>query len=278
MMRSIRQLENQDFLPEYPGPSDVIFLTGKRFIHLTVFCAWSLQAAAKSRFRIEFFDDGTLDSSHQQLLRRTFPRSVIHSLVKTQEKAANTRPRKNFPTLYSARRSSVLMMKILEMHAGRTEPALYLDSDMLFFSKPHQLLRWMESPRGQLYLSDPGWNAYVDTPEAILNITNANPTPGLNSGMLAVKPNSIAWEQLEAWTAKLAVNYIAHPWLEQTLWALIMNRNDATPLLPPNYRILSHPEKSSTPDENLRHYVYRAKVFHRKHEWKRMLRVIHAYQ
>jgi hypothetical protein len=259
--------------PAFPTAADlppVRFLTGERFAHQTAFCARSLCITAGFVPTIQFFDDGSLLPEQAERLGNLFPGSSI--IPATESFAALERhlPASRFPSLRFAREHSPLMRKLLDMRAGRAGPSLYLDSDMLFFAPPSELIAWLRSPHGELFMNETGPGAYVDAPETLARELGRNLPPGVNTGILALDDSDLDWAALEHTAASLGKNRLVHKWAEQTLFAWFFTRPSAHALDPSAYRVCQSRTALTGPLPTMRHYVYKSKMPYLAGEWRHM--------
>jgi len=270
-MRQAAQSLQPLIRPNAPDLPVIRFLTGERFAHLTLFCARSLVVVAGFMPRFEFFDDGSLTRSQSALLLQHFPTARVVSTTEALDQLDRCLPRAEFPTLRKARDHSFFMCKLLDLRVGFSGPSLYLDSDMLFFAPPTELLAWLRSPVGELHMSAPGSNPYVDTVEVLNRDLGLSLPRGLNAGILALDDSTIDWHALERAASLLGPIRIAHKWAEQTLSAWLLARPSAHALDPATYRVCASRADLTGDRPVLRHYVHKAKHPYVASEWKRVV-------
>jgi hypothetical protein len=249
----------------------VRFLTGERFAHQTAFCAHSFCRAAGFTPRFEFFDDGTLRQNDAAMLRDLFPGAVI---VLAQESGAAVErclPTENFPSLRHARRCSPLMRKLLDLRVGRAGPALYLDSDMLFFSRPTALIEWLERNSGALHMTEARAGAYADDTATLAHDLGVSLPSGVNTGIVALDDARIDWPSLERAATALGSQRREHKWAEQTLTACLLAQLRSQPLDRDCYRVCASRADLRGPTPALRHYVHKAKMPYLAGEWRRFV-------
>ena len=248
----------------------VRFLTGARFAHQTAFCAYSLCRTAGFTPRLEFFDDGSLSPAQARLLGGLFPGSRVIPSAESFHALEQHLPASRFPSLRFARERSPFMRKLLDMRAGHRGPSLYLDSDMLFFSRPVELIAWLRSPCGERFMAEPGAGGYVDTPEILARDLGRTLTPGVNAGILALDDDDIDWPAFERTAAALGETRLSHLWAEQTLSAWFLSRPSAQALDAAAYRVCFSRRDLAGPDPVLRHYVHKSKAPYVSGEWRRL--------
>jgi hypothetical protein len=242
-------------------------LTGARFVHQTIFCAKSFEWACRTRVKLEIFDDGTLKPAHIAQLQRSFPHATIQTEPEVTARLDRVLPSSLFPHLRRMRDEQPLMRKLLDMRAGLSGPSLYLDSDMLFFATPVRLRDWLHHPAGSFFMPQPG-NGLVDTRENLRLVFDQEILPGVNGGILAFDDDGVDWRALELAASRLAEPARMHKWAEQTLHALLLSQQKATPLPEADYVLCSSRADLHTGVPVLRHYIHKAKACYTASEWR----------
>lgn len=142
-----------------------------------------------------------------------------------------------FARLAAARRATPFMMKLTDypiLAGGAT--VLGIDSDVLFFAPPRELLVRTANPGpGYLFQRDPESN-YNITPEAAHRVFGIDLAPQVNTGLMvytADLPNLSAFERY------LSDSGVAVPngFIEQTLYALHASEIGTPEYLPESYSI-----------------------------------------
>lgn len=145
---------------------------------------------------------------------------------------------RGFQRLLAMRRQFFLMMKLIDLHVfARTSLVLYLDTDVLFFRRPRELV----DPPGKLstafhlFMRD-DYPSYCISPQQAGADLEVDLIPFANTGIMRLVPAAIDLEACE--------QFMAHPmlskqhWhLEQTLHALNASAQGRLRLLPETYAI-----------------------------------------
>jgi hypothetical protein len=261
-------------LPPRPvpaGPSaEICFLTGKKYWYQTAFCAWSLAQTSGREFSPVLLDDGSFDDSLRQECMRIFPRAITPVQAETDARLDQHLPASRFPTLRSQRLTYLHLRKLTDAHVGRQGWRLVLDSDMLFFRRPHALLAWLEAPAAPLHMLDVQ-DAY-GYPAETLNELAGRPVPHLvNVGVCGLRSDAIDWEELEWWSASLLARHGTSYYLEQALVALLLASADCVRLPAADYRLFPTDEECRQPTAALHHYVAESKRGYFRHAWHHIL-------
>ena len=199
---------------------------------------WALKSfywASSRHYRLCIHDDGTLDEVARQELRRHFPDARLidrhaadHDVLPTLDA---------FPHCRTFRESNHLSPKLFDFrHYLESERMLLLDSDVLFFQDPVELLRRIE---------DPGYrrNSVNADMESAYTVHSADVRARLgielperfNSGLGVIHAESLKHEWIEEFLGLPGV--LGHFWrIEQTLFALCSARFGVE-LLPEEYRV-----------------------------------------
>lgn len=249
------------------GAPEVVFLTGRKFWYQTAFCCWSLDRVAEREFTPVFVDDGTFDGALAEESARIFPgrRLVLRDEIEPRLDAHL--PEQKFPALRGQRRTYIHLRKLTDVHTGRQDWRVVLDSDMLFFRPAEAFTKWLQAPSRPVHLIDTqdSYGYPVDT----LRTLASRPVPSrVNVGILGLRSDTIDWEKLETWCAELLARHGTSYYLEQALVALLLA--DANPLrLPAEQHIVFPPEaECQTPHAVMHHYVDLSKRGYFRHAWR----------
>lgn len=253
----------------------VCFLTGRKFVHQTLFCAHSFARAAGVLPPYEFISDGSLQGAGAAALRRLFPQAIVPTDCELEERVATALPPAKFRNLHALRRSFVLLRKLTDAMAGQVGYRLLFDSDMLFWSEPRELLRTIAAQM-PLYLADTVDDGYTATRAEITRALGVPVATGVNSGLVGLDATRIDWELMERACAFLRSAPGDQRLLEQTLWALALGAAEARPLDSAAYRVVVDPPHWQTacaqaPAPVLLHYAWQARLPYAAHEWRRYL-------
>lgn len=207
---------------------------------------YSLLHSVESRFYVVIHDDGTLEPTDLEALSRVFPGIRVIARAESDVAARRNFMRHSLSRCAGLRASHPLALKLFDPTLfARDESFILLDSDVLFFSAPVELLDTTTQEAGSRLL--PRYN--VDATEAyalprtdIEHILGRPPLPRVNAGLL--RAPRLSFERIES--------YLAHPglraassrapldlpgwYVEQTLHAMELTVADARPL-PPEYAI-----------------------------------------
>lgn len=213
---------------------------------------WTLKSfyrAAERRYRLCIHADPTLRPEHALTLRAHFPDA---RLVTSGEGLALARRRlAGHPRCLRFREGNLLAPKVVDfLLALESERMMIVDSDVLFFEPPSELLRRIDDPayRRNSFNADVA-SAYTVDPTRVLAKCGVTLPPRINSGLGLVQRDSLRLDWLEEFLALPGID--SHFWRqEQTLLALCSARFGVD-LLPPEYDV----RLDAAPPGPVRHYV-----------------------
>jgi hypothetical protein len=254
-------------------PLEVWFLTGRRFWYQTAFCVWSLAHHSQRRLTLHLADDGTLTPELEQALRRLFPDGTTHWRQACQEKLEQLLPASKYPTLHQRWHDYINLHKLTTPHLGASGVQLVLDSDMLFFRRPEELLDWWDQPQGPCLMTDCE-ESYGYSRQLMEELAGA-PIPSLlNVGICGLNSEIIDWEEVEYWCTKLVKSEGTSYYLEQALVAMLAAR--CTPAVMNCTSYITYPslQQILASQGILHHYVADSKPGYFGKAWKQLLNAV----
>lgn len=223
---------------------------------------WGLKSfyrASGRRYALCIHDDGTLTADLQAHLRTHFPAARLIS--RPEADAAVLPTLAGHPRCVDFRRSNHLAPKLFDFgHFLRSDRMLLLDSDVLFFDQPTELLRRIEDPTYQLNtVNRDVASAYTVDPAEAKRLAGVALVPQFNSGLGLIHRGSLNLDWIEEFLALPGI--IGHFWrIEQTLIALCSSRWGVE-LLPPEYDVRLDRQADHGPSRHyvgaIRHLLYR---------------------
>jgi hypothetical protein len=249
----------------------IYFLTGRRFWQQTLFCAHSFVQQSGLGAEFCFVSDGTMDDEIARQLTRLFPAAHVLDHAKLDEKLFTALPPARFPTLHAHRRRFVLLRKLTDTLAGEHGYRLFLDSDMIFWRRPDEMLARLARAE-PLYMADLGDDGYTLPRSMLQEKLGITAAPGVNSGVVAVHPEQVDWDLLERACAFLLSEGGDQRLLEQTLWAIVLGAQNGRPLPASDYRLVIEPpacrEAIAAGRPALLHYAWHARLHYAASEWQ----------
>lgn len=199
---------------------------------------WALKSfyvASGRRYPLCIHGDGSLNEEHARALLRHFPDARV---IKRPEAEAHVIPAlANYPRCQSFRRENHLAPKLFDFKMYlQSDQMLLLDSDVLFFASPDELLRRIEDPAYQKNsVNRDVASAYTVDPADVKAEFGFEVIPRFNSGLGLIHRASLTLDAIEAFLGLPGVR--SHFWrTEQTLFALCSSKHGVE-LLPPGYDV-----------------------------------------
>jgi hypothetical protein len=202
------------------------------------------------RYLLSIHDDGTLDHEAIGEIERLFPDARL--IRRTTADAEVLPTLAEFPRCEEFRRSNHLSPKLFDFrHYLRADRMLLLDSDVLFFDKPTELLRRIENDAYRLNSVNCDLeSAYTVLPVAAREHCGVELVGQFNSGLGLIHRDSLRLDWLEEFLGLPGIH--SHFWrIEQTLFALCSSRFGVE-LLPKEYSVFIGRRRATEP---VRHYI-----------------------
>lgn len=213
---------------------------------------WALKSfyhASERRYPLCIHDDGSLDDEHAAMLQHHFPDARV---IDRERADADVLPTlEDYPHAHSFRAENHLAPKLFDfVHYLEGDRMMLLDSDVLFFEEPTELLRRIEDPDYDKNTV----NADVDTAytvslDDVEEHFGFRPVERFNSGLGLIHADSLRHEWIDEFLQ--LPNARSHFWrIEQTMFALCSCRYGVE-LLPEPYNVFLE----SGVRGPIRHYV-----------------------
>ncbi|OOQ58755.1 hypothetical protein [Mucilaginibacter pedocola] len=250
---------------------EVSYLTGEKYWHQTIFCAYSLAKQLHGRVAINVFSDGTLSQQHINLLKRALVNINIVSPEYIKQQLEELLPPSKFPALRALRDNNPMVRKLVDVRLNNRY-LVQLDSDMLFFAPPKELVDSYNT-KTYYYMQDTIPSFYAMPGERIREGLGIALQEKINAGILAFNSAEIDWHFLERACQFLIDNTeaIHAPSFEQTLNAIIICQLNGQ-ALNLNYRIFyANVDDYTIATDVVRHYIFKAKLEYLQWEWKKVL-------
>jgi hypothetical protein len=252
-------------------PLEVWYLTGNRFWYQTAFCAWSLALHSQRDLVLHLVDDGSLRSDQEQQLRRLFPSGVTRWKQAVVAQLDQHLPVSRFPVLRQRWSDYINIRKLTDIHLGSSGTKLVLDSDMLFFQRPDELLAWWDQPDAPCLMLD-CVESYGYSRELMEELAGAPTQPLLNVGICGLASELINWKELEHWCQILVEREGTSYYLEQALVAMLAARSTPTVMPRSSYITLPTRQQTLAGEGVLQHYVADSKPWYFGEAWKLVLK------
>ncbi|WP_157263321.1 glycosyl transferase [Pedobacter sp. R20-19] len=250
------------------GGYKIYFLTGQNYLYQTLFCALSLTKISKNPFQFILIDDGSFDQELTDQANKQMPGVKIITKEEVDINLESKLPIKDFPYLHYKRKVYPHLKKLTDIHTIVDNPyKLVLDSDMLFWNDPIEIISWLKDPVGSLYMIDCE-ESYGFTRQLMESLCQVEIPELVNVGAIGMNSNAINWMALEHWAKTLEETEGASYFLEQALSAMIIAKQKRSILNPESY--LVNPEHGKEQLKILGHYVDLSKREYFTEAWKHL--------
>jgi len=199
---------------------------------------WTLKSFyrfSQRNYGLCIHDDGTLPPDALATLHEHFP--AARFIGRKEADAAVLPELSGFPRCLELRRTNTLSLKLFDFrHYMQASRMLLIDSDILFFSEPTELLRRIDDPNYHLNsVNADAATTYTAEPATVAERFGFELGPCFNSGLGLIHPESLRLDWIEEFLSLPGI--LGHFWrIEQTLFALCSFRYGAE-LLPEEYRV-----------------------------------------
>jgi hypothetical protein len=214
---------------------------------------WALKSfyrASGRRYALCIHDDGTLTIDQTGQAHYHFPEARLISRTEADSTVLPTLT--SYPRCAEFRKTNLLAPKVFDFaHYLRSDRMLLLDSDVLFFDEPNDLLTRIENPNYRLNTVNADVaSAYTVDPVEVERQSGVRLIDRFNSGLGLIHKDSLGLDWIEEFLGLPGI--IGHFWrIEQTLFALCSSRFGVE-LLPSEYDVRVGPIPFDVP---VRHYV-----------------------
>jgi len=241
-------------VPAPPLPEmdiDVVSLVCAEAVDMAIWSARSLDYWSGYRWRQVWIDDGSLTPALMKRALAALPRLRIVTHAEGQDVLAGTLA--NFPACRrAAAEHPIFRRAFLVAEVMRGDRCMCLDTDVLFFAEPREILAWAEAPVAETrFLYDP-ITFYFPSLETLSRWCGLNVLDHVNGG-LGLMP--AGWHDLDLteWFLRKAWDLPGRTWhIEQSILAIQMTQLAATSLSL-EHEVSFHPQRR--PYCVARHYV-----------------------
>ncbi|MEQ1861617.1 MAG: hypothetical protein ABMA13_16985 [Chthoniobacteraceae bacterium] len=241
------------FWGEEPATVPVHILTGEKDWRLAAWALASFFHYTEIAWPVVIHDDGTLPEEGREMLGTLFNSCRI--IPREESDADVGRVLRPFPFCFDFRNTHPLALKVFDMaHYAQGDRFIVLDSDMLFFRRPQEIIDWAQSAPAKdcWFIEDAQENALITAGE-VREELDVKMWSRVNSGLGLVHRPAMDFDFCDRALALTSI-LRGQVWrLEQTLLALCASRNARGGLLPKTYEVSLR--RHATKDTVARHYV-----------------------
>ena len=248
-------------LPDFAGtPLEVHQLTGSNFAFQSAFCLWSLGHAAQRPLAPVFYDDGTLTAAHQKNLLSVFPQARLVTHEETAARLEIHLPEKRFPVLRHQFLNPIPKSASCSIFTS-APPAGNSASMPISSSSAAPIFCSIGWPlrKHPLHLVDVA-DAYGYSPSLLEKLAGSPLPQRVNVGLCGLRSDSLDWEKIEGWSARLIQAEGSHYLLEQALVALLLAGKSCAVAPATDYLTLPTREETLSPSAVMHHLCRRVQA------------------
>jgi hypothetical protein len=247
----------------------IYFLTGKNYLHQTLFCIQSLVKASQAEFRYILVDDGSFDNAIINHINKQLPGCIIITAETIAQNLKQVLPESKYPVIHAKRKIYPHLKKLTDIHTIPTDDwKLVLDSDMLFWNEPGAIINWLDNPDHPIHMLD-CVESYGYSHQLMKQLCNDQIPDSLNVGVIGLNRKTINWLDVENWIAELEKKEGASYYLEQALTAMLVGSSKCTILNAGAYIV--NPRDLNDPADILHHYVDLSKAIYYQQAWQKLI-------
>ena len=216
-------LNSQPFITQESGEVEIHVLTWRKdYINLI----WSLKTfyhLSEIKYPL-IIHDGGLYEKHIKILKKHFPNVTIIDRDRANREVSDYLLKNNLVKSNDYRETNVATLKVFDYKFySKSKKILHIDSDIVFFKKPKELLEYKKSDIS-VFNKDMDF-AYSVTQDELKEITGLDVPTLINSGLFMINADSIDLELIENSLQK-SKSLFDNKWVtEQTLHAICAAQN-----------------------------------------------------
>lgn len=229
------------------------FLSGHRDLDMLLNSLVSWYGVNGKIGKVYIHEDGSFSSDDREFLRAIFPEVTIVKREQISQQVLSALQEK-FPAAYKFRKLSeedsryVFNLKLIDpLFVGEAKVRLILDSDLIWFKKPDELIGALEGGKLPIFMGGFGDMDFVFSDGTTLS----KEISGINSGVVGYEKSKFSLEKLEEFYSRVGENTNPH-FIEQAGYAYILTRDTKPNFLPSDRYIIKGPMNSSSV---MKHYT-----------------------
>jgi hypothetical protein len=232
-------------------------LTWKGDWRLALWAAKSFYYFAGVDWPLVFHDGGGIDPTIRDQLQAHFPTATIIGWEEATHRVEPVLLAGGHEHLVTARRANVMFRKLVDVAVlGLTPSVMCLDSDVLFFAPPTELLRHGEAGPDRVWVNHDAYDMYSVSAEDVKIWFGLDLPGGVNAGLNLQARSRIDLPFLNQLFAPGRIPYDRDVFPEQTAVALLGAKYGLS-YLPAEYDVATGPAPAGALERQLvsRHYV-----------------------
>jgi hypothetical protein len=256
----------------YADGLPLYFLTGEKYLYQTLFCIQSLSKSCSEKFRFFLVDDGSFTTDIIKQINTCLPGANVITQSIIEQNIRDKLPEDIYPGLINKRKTYPHIKKLIDIHVLPFKGyKIVLDSDMLFWNKPKDVIKWLKNPEKPIHMVDCEQSYGYSIP--LMEKLAGNKIPDkVNVGIIGLNSDVINWGQVETWVNELEATEGKTYYLEQALSAMLVAGKDCLVLKKTDYIVNPSEAEISASKGCLHHYVAASKKGYFDVAWRKVIR------
>jgi hypothetical protein len=211
------------------GPIEVHILCGRATVPDALAMLKSFYGRTGATYPLVVHEDGTFGDTERARFAEHFPGTRVIPRRQADAEVDAELAAAGAHRCITYRHEQIYGLKLFDLeHYARGKRVLYLDTDILFFTRPDALLDALHAPDGHWadrYNEDVK-SCYTWSFERVRNDTGIELLPRVNTGLLVLRLGTPDWSCYESWLGMPERSFYS----EQTLRAMYLSAAGARPL------------------------------------------------
>lgn len=220
---------------------------------LAILAVKSLFLLSQKKLSVMIVDDGTLRKKDISNIKKHLIKARV-----VKDKLIEKRVKKKFgekSEIFKNINLPYIRKKVVPWLFSNKEKVLFLDSDILFFQRPREVIEWMEDKFDSFYIQDFQDSYFLSNIEC-LNYFKVRPAPKVNSGLLGIRKSEMDMQLLERLIKLHRSLSVYRPLQFQVFFAILFSLNKRSKVLKlPKSYLVSLEGSYKTSKLIARHYV-----------------------
>lgn len=214
----------------------VHLLVSSKTWHAGLLAAISFEFFTGRRWNLFIHEDGSVDQKARQRIERVLP--GVRFIPRKESEEITRKALADYPACWTHRAKHNLFLKFFDIPLFAPEERfVFLDSDVLFFKKPEEILTWVDEGREDFFYNEDTKEKYCIPRHEIQKELGIELWPRFNSGLMLVPKKSLSLRLAEQLLLTFETKAHHPQFFEQTLYALMASAWNQGGALPPTYEI-----------------------------------------
>lgn len=232
----IRHSKRPEVLHSYEKPVSVHLLVSSKTWHAGLLAAISFEYFTQRKWDLFIHEDGSVSDTVKQEIESVLP--GVHFVQRTVSEEKMKDYLKDHPLCAAHRSRHNLFLKFFDLPAfAPGEKFILLDSDVLFFSRPQEILDWADGGHEECFYNEDTKEKYCIPRPEIEKALGIKLWPRFNSGLVLMLQHAISLDLAEKLLSTFETTAHHPQFFEQTLYALMASQWNRGGALPPSYEI-----------------------------------------